>query len=210
MIEAQRSRDPHAKIDAGFLQEISTARLLLERHRFKSGNQISRPLTTEEKKSGHKGNCQVILVQMGPGAEEWRELDMVCIGDPSVEYSYEAPLDKTLYIVEAKDTASVDGHQLEVNVQLADYMYARVAYSFPGERLGQRRALLKKYEEINGPKRLGGPLVFISTQPLEGAKGGRGLDQLPTYEQTWRSGEVESGKEEFDPKKDYDFDNTSG
>jgi hypothetical protein len=164
----------------------------------------------DEKTSGHKGNCQMILVQMGPGAEEWRELDMVCIGDPSVEYSYNAPLDKTLYIVEAKDTATVDAHQLEVNVRLAEHMYARVAYSFPGERLGQRRALLEKYEAIDGPKRLGGPLVFICTPPLGGAQGGRGLDRLPTYEQTWRSGEVESGKVEFDPKKDYDFDNTFG
>lgn len=210
MIEAQSLRQPNRKVDPGFLQEISTARLLREHHRFKSGNQISRPLTAEEKSSGHKGNCQMILVQMGPGAEEWRELDMVCIGDPSAEYSYDAPLDKTLYIVEAKDTASVDSHQLALNVQLAEYLHARVAYSFPGERLGQRRALEKKYEEINGPKRLGGLLVFICTQPLGGAQGGRGLDQLPTYEQTWRSGEVESGKVEFDPKKDYDFDNTFG
>jgi hypothetical protein len=210
MIEAQRLRQPHARVDPGLLQEISTARLLREHHRFESGEQISRPLTAKEKASGHKGNCQMILVRMGPRAEQWRELDMVCIGDPSVEYSYGAPLDKTLYIVEAKDTASVDAHQLALNVQLAQYLGARVAYSFPGKKPSQRTELEKKYKDMRGPEKLGGPLVFICTQPLEGAKGGRGLDSLPTYEQTWRSGLVESGEVEFDPENDYEFDNTYG
>lgn len=210
MIEAQRSLKPHAGLDAGFLQEISTARLLRQHHRFTSGAQISRPLTMEEKKSGHKGDCQMILVRMGPGNHEWRELDLICIGDPSKEYTLEAPPDRTLYIVEAKDTASVDGHQLEVNVALAEHLRARVAYSLPGERPGQCRALRKKYEQIRGAERLGGPLVFIHTEPLGGAKRGAGLDRLPTYEQTWRSSLVESREVEFDPKIDYDFDNAFG
>lgn len=204
-------KNSHAKIDQGFYHEIQTAQMLHQRSLLRSGAQISRPLTAAEKARGEKGDSQMVKVPME--GNRYREIDMVCTGDPTVEPGWHPLADKkTLYLVEAKDTARGDSHQLELNVQLASRMKAGVCYSFQGQKPSREQALRSAYERIDvgGSKRP--TLAFINTEPVQfgtnyydGYGTLMGTDQLPTLKQTLRRQQVMSG-EEYDPKVDYDWD----
>jgi hypothetical protein len=90
-------RETRGKIDQGFYREIQTAMLLVREFKVTHGNQSSRPLEGEEKKSKLNGTSQMIMVPMG--GQNARELDMV----------YEK--NDIIHIVEAKAKAKAESRR---------------------------------------------------------------------------------------------------
>ncbi|KAF5724945.1 hypothetical protein FMUND_310 [Fusarium mundagurra] len=97
------------------------------------GSQISRPLTDLEKREGLNGSSQMITVSLQ--GNKYRELDMV--------YSEGG----TTYIVEAKNTKTVDHSQLQPNIQLPQQIQGALVYAI-GEKEGQERALNEAYKQL--------------------------------------------------------------
>ncbi|KAG5746819.1 hypothetical protein H9Q72_003505 [Fusarium xylarioides] len=97
------------------------------------GSQISRPLTDAERREGLNGSSQMITVPLQ--GNKYRELDMV--------YNE----DGTTYIVEAKNTKTVDHSQLQPNIQLAQQIKGALVYAI-GEKDGQERALNEAYKKL--------------------------------------------------------------
>lgn len=199
------SRKP---LDQGTYHEIQTAEMLYNASVITNGKQISRGLTAAEKAAGKKGTEQSLLVPMESG--DVREIDMVCIGDPTLGPGHHPDGDKkTMYIVEAKNTQRVDTHQIAGNVQLAKALGAGVAYSLAGPSPGQEKAIRAEYPA--GPT---APKLAVIHTPAEqfGAnyndKNGpvmKGLEPLPTRVQILRKQGVMNG-DHFDPKVDHDWD----
>ncbi|KAF5597808.1 hypothetical protein FPCIR_3384 [Fusarium pseudocircinatum] len=89
------------------------------------GRQISRPLTDAEKREGRNGSSQMITVPLQ--GNKYRELDMV----------YDE--DGTTFIVEAKNTKTVDHSQLQPNIELAQQIKGVLVYAI-GEKDDQHQS----------------------------------------------------------------------
>ncbi|KAF4503313.1 hypothetical protein FAGAP_467 [Fusarium agapanthi] len=101
------------KLDRGLYHEIFTANKLVQDYKIMHGRQISRPLTDLEKQEGLSGSSQMIT---GPlQGNKFRELDMI------------DSQGGTTYIVEAKNTKTVDHSQLQPNIQLAQQIQGALA-----------------------------------------------------------------------------------
>ncbi|KAF5252548.1 hypothetical protein FANTH_2442 [Fusarium anthophilum] len=121
------------KLDRGLYHEIFTAYKLVQDYKIMHGNQISRPLNDSEKREGLNGSSQMITVPLQ--GNKYRELDMV--------YNKGG----TTYIVEAKNTKTVDHSQLQPNIQLAQHIQGALVYAI-GEKDGQERALKDAYKKL--------------------------------------------------------------
>nr|RBQ94022.1 hypothetical protein FVER53263_10006 [Fusarium verticillioides] len=121
------------KLDRGLYHEIFTAYKLVQDYKIMHGSQISRPLTDAEKQEGRNGSSQMITVPLQ--GNKYRELDMV----------YKE--DGTTFIVEAKNTKTVDHSQLQPNIQLAQQIQGALVYAI-GEKDGQERALNEAYKRL--------------------------------------------------------------
>ncbi|KAF5644108.1 multidrug resistance [Fusarium sp. NRRL 52700] len=122
-----------SKLDRGLYHEIFTAYKLVQDYKIMHGRQISRPLTDSEKREGLNGSSQMITVPLQ--GNKYRELDMV--------YNE----DGTTFIVEAKNTKTVDHSQLQPNIQLAMQIQGALVYAI-GEKDGQERALQEAYKKL--------------------------------------------------------------
>jgi hypothetical protein len=121
------------KLDRGLYHEIFTAYRLVQDYKITHGSQISRPLTESEKREGLNGSSQMITVPLQ--GNKYRELDMV--------YNEGG----TAYIVEAKNTKTVDHSQLQPNIQLAQQIQGVLVYAI-GEKDSQERALKEAYKKL--------------------------------------------------------------
>ncbi|KAM5343517.1 hypothetical protein ACJ41O_012054 [Fusarium nematophilum] len=121
------------KMDRGLYHEIFTAFNLVQDYKITHGRQISRPLTDSEKKSQQSGHSQMITVPLQ--GNTFRELDMV----------YEQG--GTTYVVEAKNTKTVDHSQLQPNVHLAKQLRGGLVYAI-GEKASQERALKGAFRKL--------------------------------------------------------------
>ncbi|KAF5635694.1 hypothetical protein F25303_8371 [Fusarium sp. NRRL 25303] len=121
------------KLDRGLYHEIFTAYKLVQDYKIMHGSQISRPLTDSEKRESLNGSSQMITVPLQ--GNKYRELDMI--------YNE----DGTTYIVEAKNTKTVDHSQLQPNIHLAQQIQGALVYAI-GEKDGQERALKEAYKKL--------------------------------------------------------------
>ncbi|KAF5714486.1 hypothetical protein FMUND_7401 [Fusarium mundagurra] len=120
-------------LDRGLYHEIFTAYKLVQDYKIMHGNQISRPLTDSEKREGLNGSSQMITVPLQ--GNKYRELDMV--------YNEGG----TTYIVEVKNTKTVDHSQFQPNIQLEQQIQGALVYAI-GEKDGQERALNEAYKKL--------------------------------------------------------------
>ncbi|KAM0236995.1 hypothetical protein ACHAP5_009191 [Fusarium lateritium] len=121
------------KLDRGLYHEIFTAYKLVQDYKIMHGSQISRPLIESEKREGLNGSSQMITVPLQ--GNKFRELDMV-YNENGISY-----------IVEAKNTKTVDHSQLHPNIQLAQQIQGALVYAI-GEKDGQERALKEAYKKL--------------------------------------------------------------
>ncbi|KAF5717025.1 c6 zinc finger domain-containing protein [Fusarium globosum] len=125
------------KLDRGLYHEIFTAYKLVQDYKIMHGSQISRPLTDSEKREGNK----------------YRELDMV--------YNE----DGTTYIVEAKNTKTVDHSQLQPHIHLAQQIQGALVYAI-AEKDGQERALKEAHRKLQDQHQSSGTGEFPSLHVL--------------------------------------------
>ncbi|MEH2373813.1 hypothetical protein [Nostoc sp.] len=177
----------YQQIDCGLYHEIQTAMHLVGNFKIVHGKQISRGLTKEEKNSCLNGDSQNITTPTENG--KYREIDFVFDEDEKTN------------IVEAKNTASVDTHQVDKNKKLAQKLGGKVIYALAGNKDAQMNAIKKKFQEGESLEIASQQLEFI-TIPAD--EFGRlynegivaGLGYIPTLKQIMdESFNVDSGAE---------------